>query len=41
MPLDMVRFAMPDVAGNATASDHYGIIATYPAAAAVKAPPVK
>ena len=38
LPLDIVRFAMPDVAGNATASDHYGIIATYgAAAAAVKA----
>ena len=30
-PLDIVRFAMPAAAGDATASDHYGIIATYPA----------
>lgn len=36
VPLDIVRFAMPEVVGNAAASDHYGIIATYPATAAVK-----
>jgi hypothetical protein len=29
-PLDIVRFAMPEVPGDAAPSDHYGIIATYP-----------
>ncbi|MGH7214213.1 MAG: Ig-like domain-containing protein [Tepidisphaeraceae bacterium] len=28
-PLDMTRFAMPEVPGDAAPSDHYGIIATY------------
>ena len=30
VPTDMTRFAVPQVPGEATASDHYGIIATYP-----------
>jgi hypothetical protein len=29
-PLDITRFAMPDVPGDASPSDHFGIIATYP-----------
>jgi hypothetical protein len=29
-PLDITRFAMPEVPGDAAASDHYGIITTYP-----------
>jgi hypothetical protein len=29
-PADITRFAMPDVPGDAAASDHYGIITTYP-----------
>ena len=29
-PIDVKRFAVPEVAGDAAASDHYGIIATYP-----------
>jgi exonuclease III len=31
VPLDMTRFAIPAVIGNAAVSDHYGIVATYPA----------
>jgi hypothetical protein len=29
-PIDIIRFAVPDVPGDAAPSDHYGIIATYP-----------
>jgi hypothetical protein len=29
-PLDITRFARPDVPGDASPSDHFGIIATYP-----------
>jgi hypothetical protein len=31
-PLDITRFAMPAVPGDAAPSDHYGIVATYPLA---------
>jgi hypothetical protein len=30
-PVDITRFAVPEVPGDAAASDHYGIIASYPA----------
>ena len=30
LPIDITRFATPAVPGDAAASDHYGIIATYP-----------
>lgn len=30
VPTDMTRFAVPETPGDSTASDHYGIIATYP-----------
>ena len=30
VPTDITRFAVPKAPGDPTASDHYGIIATYP-----------
>ena len=41
-PLGMTRFAIPELAGDAAASDHFGIIATYalPGAPSDTVPPV-
>ena len=39
IPTDITRFAVPETPGDAAASDHYGIIATYPMPATSSSPP--